>query len=288
MEEPLFVKFLKSNNWIDFKEILDKAYNDMNLDFIEYIDEEFTSADNILFIGDKNEVKEILDINNYIFLCEDNFARYYAECKKNGIINTNKKYREYVKEFQELFDFDIEFAQDKINKMFLKNFKENVEQEIGDKYIETKNLVLNFGYDFIKAKKNMKLIVVMNDKKEIIKVYNSLTECEKNIEKDLGITVCHSKLSDAIKVHKSYKGYFFVQYRIKGEQAKKRNSIKKLYNIIDSYTGNTIVILPSQEEVKKYLAEKLQRTFSIKTIRELTKTGESKLGIRIEIIDKKG
>lgn len=286
-DEPLFVKFMKSDNWKTFKDMLDNMYNKMNLDFIEYIEEEeLTTADNILFVGDKHNVKSILDIRNYIYLKEDNFNKYYEECKKNGIDKTNKKYQGYVREFQSYFDLDVETYQDRINRMFLNSFEEDVKEEIGDKYIDTRKLVLPFDDNFIKCHANMKLIVVMNDNKEIIKIYNNLTECEKNIEKDLGISVCHSKISKAISGHKLYKGYFFVQYQVKGERAKKRNSIKKLYNIIDSATGNSIIILSNQEEVKKYLADKLQRTFSIKTIREITRTGESRLGIRIEVIDK--
>ena len=288
-DEPLFVKFMKSNNWKTFKDMLDNMYNKMNLDFVEYIEnEDLVEADNILFIGDKHKASSILDIRNYIYLKEDNFDEYYKECKKNGIDKTNKKYQGYVREFLSYFDLEVETYQDRINRMFLKDFEEDVKEEIGDKYIDTRKLVLPFDDEFIKCHANMKLIVVMNANKEIVKIYDNLTLCEKNIEKDLGISVCHSKISKAISLHKAYKGYFFVQYQVKGEQAKKRNSIKKLYNIIDSYTGNTIVILSNQEEVKKYLAEKLQRTFSIKTIRELTKTGESKLGIRIEAIDRGG
>ena len=288
-DEPLFVKFMKSNNWKTFKDMLDNMYNKMNLDFVEYIEnEDLVEADNILFIGDKHKASSILDIRNYIYLKEDNFDEYYKECKKNGIDKTNKKYQAYVKEFLSYFDLEVETYQDRINRMFLKDFEEDVKEEIGDKYIDTRKLVLNFDDEFIKCHANMKLIVVMDKDKKIVKIYDNLTLCEKNIEKDLGISVCHSKISKAISLHKAYKGYFFVQYMIKGEEVKKRNSIKKLYNIIDSYTGNSIVILPNQEEVKKYLAEKLQRTFSIKTIRELTKTGESRLGIRIEVMDKKG
>ena len=289
-DEPLFVKFMKSNNWKTFKDMLDNMYNKMNLDFVEYIEnEDLVEADNILFIGDKHKASSILDIRNYIYLKEDNFDEYYKECKKNGIDKTNKKYQAYVKEFLSYFDLEVETYQDRINRMFLKDFEEDVKEEIGDKYIDTRKLVLNFDDEFIKCHANMKLIVVMDKDKKIVKIYDNLTLCEKNIEKDLGITVCHSKISKAISLHKAYKGYFFVQYQVKGNEVKKkRNSIKKLYNIIDDKTGNSIVILSNQNEVKEYLATKLQRIFSIKTIRELTKTGEQRLGIRIEVIDRGG
>ena len=68
MGEPLFSKFLKSEKWKEFKDILDKTYEGMDLDFIEYIDEEWVRADNILFVGNKNDVSSILNIKNYIFL----------------------------------------------------------------------------------------------------------------------------------------------------------------------------------------------------------------------------
>ena len=286
MSEPLFAKFLKSDRWKEFKEILDRTYENNNMDFIFYIDEELVDADNILFVGNKNDVKSILDIKNYIYLSEYNFDEYYRKCRIVGTEETNVEYREYVEEFISFFSFKIEEAQDKINKLFLKNFEEDVKEEIGDKYIDTRKLILNFSEDFIKAKKNLKLIVVMDSNKEIVKVYDSLKQCEDNIEKDLGISVCHSKLSKAISAHKLYKGYFFVQYQVKGDQVKKKRGggIRTLYNVIDAKTGNSIVILPTQAEVKDYIADKLKRKFSIKQIRELTRTGESRLGIRIEVI----
>lgn len=285
MGEPLFSKFLKSEKWKEFKDILDKTYEGMDLDFIEYIDEEWVRADNILFVGNKNDVASILNIRNYIYLCEDNFDKYYRQCRRNGTEETNEKYKEYVNEFLSYFDFKIEDTQDKINKLFLKNFEEDVKEQIGDKYINTRNLVLDFSEEFIRCHKAMKLIIVMDSEKNIVKIYDSLTECEKNIKNDLGISISHSKVSKAISSHKLYKGYFFVQYQISGDKAKKRK-LKRCYAIIDNITGNVIVILTTQAEVKDYLAEKLKRNFSIAQIRELTRTGKSRLGIRIEKISK--